>query len=230
MKTSVIEVDDLLSVLTVDEVEKRLEDVAGVESATVNYAAKNATVRYDETLLEVADIKVLVHQRGQRPPSESQAKDGKEEKPEHKSEPKPEEKRGVKPTPQAAPASASSKAEPVTPATEPKPTSAGDAQKTKVDPVAPISASESKPLAKNPVVAPATPSTDEHEDHQEPGALGKLTAWVRNNFTSEDKDSTKPGAQVSTPGASGTKTSLDPPATEPKTARVDSRAEKHTGN
>ena len=135
MKTSVIEVDDLLSVLTVDEVEKRLEDVAGVESATVNYAAKNATVRYDETLLEVADIKVLVHQRGQRPPGESQAKDGKEEKPEHKSEPKPEEKPGVKPTPQAAPASASPKADPVTPVTaptpKPKPAAAGDGPRTK---------------------------------------------------------------------------------------------------
>ena len=139
MKTSVIEVDDLLSVLTVDEVEKRLEDVAGVESATVNYAAKNATVRYDETLLEVADIKILAHQRGQRPPGESQSKDGKEEKPEHKSEPKPEtkpeEQPGVKPKPQAAPASASPKADPVTTATAPKPTAAGNGQKDKVAPV-----------------------------------------------------------------------------------------------
>src|ERR1019366_861015 len=67
MKTSVIEVHDMLSVLTVDEVEKRLGQVPGVESATVNYAAGNATVRYDETLLEVADIKVLVHQRGKQP-------------------------------------------------------------------------------------------------------------------------------------------------------------------
>ena len=139
MKTSVIEVDDLLSVLTVDEVEKRLEDVAGVESATVNYAAKNATVRYDETLLEVADIKVLVHQRGQRPQDESHAKDGKEDTPEHKPEHKPEEKPGVKPTPQAAPASASPKADPVTPVTAPtpKPAAAGDGPKDKVDPIAP---------------------------------------------------------------------------------------------
>lgn len=66
MKTSIIEVSDILSILTVDEVEKRIGEVAGVESATVNYAAGNATVRYDETLLTVADIKVLVHQRGQQ--------------------------------------------------------------------------------------------------------------------------------------------------------------------
>ena len=110
MKTSVIEVRDLLSVLTVDEVEKRIEDVAGVESATVNYDAKNATVRYDETLLEVSDIKVLAHQRGQHPLGESHAKDGKEDKPEHKPEAKP----GVKPTPEAAPVSASPKADPAT--------------------------------------------------------------------------------------------------------------------
>ncbi len=45
MKTSVIEVRDMLSVLTVDEVEKRIGEVPGVESATVNYAAGNATVR-----------------------------------------------------------------------------------------------------------------------------------------------------------------------------------------
>ena len=64
MKTSVIEVHDMLSVLSVDEVEKRIGAVPGVESATVNYAAGSATVRYDETRLEVADIKLAVRQRG----------------------------------------------------------------------------------------------------------------------------------------------------------------------
>ncbi len=57
MKTSVIEVRDMLSVLTVDEVENRIRNVPGVASATVNYAARSATVRYDKTRLEVADIK-----------------------------------------------------------------------------------------------------------------------------------------------------------------------------
>ena len=64
MRTSVIEVRDLLSILTVEEVEKRIRNVHGVASATVNYAARNATVRFDETRLKVADIKVILHQRG----------------------------------------------------------------------------------------------------------------------------------------------------------------------
>ncbi|MEO7734780.1 MAG: cation transporter, partial [Kofleriaceae bacterium] len=64
MKTSVIEVHDMLSVLSVDELEKRLDDVPGVESATVNFAAGSATVRYDETRLGFADIKSAVRQRG----------------------------------------------------------------------------------------------------------------------------------------------------------------------
>ena len=99
MKTSIIEVHDMLSVLTVDEVEKRISEVPGVASATVNYAARNATVRYDETLLEVADIKVLAHQRGQQSAGESQDKDV--------SEGKFEQNPGVKPTPKVVPASAS---------------------------------------------------------------------------------------------------------------------------
>ncbi len=63
MKTSVIEVHALLSVLSVDEVEKRIGEVPGVESVTVNFAAENATVRYDETRLDVADIKSALRLR-----------------------------------------------------------------------------------------------------------------------------------------------------------------------
>ena len=98
MKTNVIEVHDMLSVLTVDEVEKRFGEVPGVASATVNFAAGNATVRYDETLLEAADIKVLVHQRGQKTAGESQGKNAGEDKPAHK--------HAAEPKPDAAPASA----------------------------------------------------------------------------------------------------------------------------
>jgi copper chaperone CopZ len=64
MKTSVIEVRDMLSVLSVDEVERRIGEVPGVESATVNHAAGSVTVRYDETRLEIGDIKSAVRQRG----------------------------------------------------------------------------------------------------------------------------------------------------------------------
>ena len=64
MKTSAIEVHDMLSVFSVDEVEKRIGEVPGVRSATVNFAAGSATVRYDETQLEATDIKSAVRQRG----------------------------------------------------------------------------------------------------------------------------------------------------------------------
>ena len=50
MKTSVI------------EVEKWIGKVLGVESVTVNYAAGNATARYDENFFKIADIKAAVHQ------------------------------------------------------------------------------------------------------------------------------------------------------------------------
>ena len=63
MKTSVMEVHAMLSVLSVEEVEKRIGEVPGVDSVTVNFAAGSATVRYDETRLEVADIKSAVRQR-----------------------------------------------------------------------------------------------------------------------------------------------------------------------
>ena len=62
MKTSVIEVRDMLSVLSVLGVEQRIGKVPGVESVTVNYAAGNATVRYDETRLDVGDIMSAVRQ------------------------------------------------------------------------------------------------------------------------------------------------------------------------
>jgi len=80
MKTSVIEVSDMLSVLSVDGLEKRIGDVPGVKSVTVNYAAGHATVRYDETRLEIADIKSAVRQRGYEssPPSVAPASDGHE--------------------------------------------------------------------------------------------------------------------------------------------------------
>ena len=122
MKTSIIEATDMLSVLSVDEVEKRFGDVPGVASATVNYAAKNVTVRYDETLLEVADIKVIVHQRGQHSAGESQDKEMGADEPKHKHE----QHAGSKPMPEVAAVSAAPpqpampKAAPVAPAPAPK--------------------------------------------------------------------------------------------------------------
>ena len=62
MKTSVFEVRDMLSVFSILGVERRIGEVPGVESATVNYATGSATVRYDETRLNIADIKSAVRQ------------------------------------------------------------------------------------------------------------------------------------------------------------------------
>ena len=76
MKTSVIEVHGMLSVLSVNEVEKRIGEVPGVESVTVNYAAGNATVRFDETRIELADIKSSVRQRGYEPASAGESPAG----------------------------------------------------------------------------------------------------------------------------------------------------------
>ncbi len=113
MKTSVMEVRDMLSVLSVDEVEKRIGEVPGVESVTVNYAAGSATVRYDETRLEVADIKSAVRQRGYELAAPAAAPEGGG----HEGHAGP----GAPPAPAAPsatpkPASAASAAAPATPA------------------------------------------------------------------------------------------------------------------
>ena len=100
MKTSVIEVHGMLSALSADAVEKRIGKVPGVQSGTVTDAAGNATVRYDEALFEIADIKVIVHQRGHQPAGESL--------PIHVSEHEPACEPAVVPTPKVAPAAASS--------------------------------------------------------------------------------------------------------------------------
>ena len=77
MKTSVIEVRDMLSVLSVAGVEQRIGKVPGVESATVNFAGGTATVRYDETRLDIADIRSDVRQSGYESDSEPGASPGK---------------------------------------------------------------------------------------------------------------------------------------------------------
>ncbi|WAP68404.1 heavy metal translocating P-type ATPase [Jiella pelagia] len=64
MRTSVIEVGDLLTASSPDEVGKRIGEVPGVESVSVDHAAESATVRYDETRIEVAEIKSLVQRSG----------------------------------------------------------------------------------------------------------------------------------------------------------------------
>jgi copper chaperone CopZ len=130
MKTSVIEVHDMLSVFSVDEVEKRIGDVPGVGSVTVNHAAGSATVRYDETRLEIADIKSTVRQRGYDSAAPAAAPEGHG----HDGHIAPG-------APPATPAPAAQKARPVAPATAGA-VSAGTAQQDKAAPDATPSTTE----------------------------------------------------------------------------------------
>lgn len=76
MKTSVMKVHDMLSVLSVSGVEERIGEVPGVESVTVDFAAGSATVRFDETRLTLADIRSSVRQSGSQ---DDAADDGKKD-------------------------------------------------------------------------------------------------------------------------------------------------------
>jgi Cu2+-exporting ATPase len=158
MKTSVIEVHAMLSVLSVDEVERRIGEVPGVESVTVNYAARSATVRYDETRLEVADIKSAVRQRGYEPaaPAAASAGDGHE-------------------------GHTAAGAPPATPATAaPKPAAAA--------PAAPQSAPDAAPMPAAPKSAPAAPAGKDHEGHAAPGAQPAMPADMAHEMGHDGKD------------------------------------------
>jgi Cu2+-exporting ATPase len=219
MKTSVIEMRDMLAVLTVDEVESRLGDIPGVESATVNYAAGNATVRYDETLLDVPDIKVLVHQHGKQASG-----DGKHENAE--SDAPPSEITADKPAPPPE--------EPVSP---PVPVVPVDQASVQVPPIAPPSApvaTEPKPATDAATAtsasAPATPAGDEHQDHEEPGTIDKLGTWIKDAFTGDDKNKAESDAQASPPAADAPKAAPGAPAANSKAAPAASAGGGHTGH
>lgn len=64
MKTNTIEVGGMLSALSAHGVEKRLNSLAGVHKAEVNYVAGSATVVYDETVTDLMAIKTKVHDCG----------------------------------------------------------------------------------------------------------------------------------------------------------------------
>ena len=145
MKTSVMEVRDMLSVLSALGVEKRIGEVPGVESVTVNYAAGTATVRYDETRLDVADIKSDVRQSGfeeAAPTAVGPVGSG------HKGHATPD-------AAQASPASPTPKTPPGTPAAA----GAGSAGAAQADNAAPDGAppATSKPSPGVDAPAPATP-------------------------------------------------------------------------
>ena len=195
MKTSVIEVHDMLSVLTVDEVEKRIGGVLGVESATVNYAAGNATVRYDETRLEVADIKVIVHQRGHQPAGESLPIDVSEHEPARKPD--------AVTAPKVAPASAS-KPEAAMPKTSTVAASAvppvtvpgGDGQLDKAAPIA-------QPSTPEPAAPKAAPAA--------------MAAPIVRAGDGQQQDKATPSATLSATPAAPPKPSPVAPAAKPST-------------
>ena len=145
MKTSVMEVRDMLSVLSALGVEKRIGEVPGVESVTVNYAAGTATVRYDETRLNVADIKSDVRQSGFEEVATTAAGPAGGGHKGHT-------------TPDAAPASPASPS-PKTPPVTPAAAGAGSAGAAQPDKTAPNGASPttSKPAASADAPASATP-------------------------------------------------------------------------
>ena len=64
MRTSVIEVGGLLSVLSGRGVEKQLAKLRGVERVEVNYVSGSATVVYNEAVIDLKTIKARVHQCG----------------------------------------------------------------------------------------------------------------------------------------------------------------------
>jgi Cu2+-exporting ATPase len=164
MKTSVIEVRDMLSVLGVDELEKRVGEVPGVESATVDFAAGSVTVRYDETRIEATDIKSAVRQRGY----EAAAPGGAAEAHDHANHtgsgaPAVHVPAAAKPpagTPATAGAALASSAE------QPKAAPSATSKASAAAPPAPTSAAPKSPPAA-PAVAPASPAP--HAGHEHDG-------------------------------------------------------------
>jgi Cu2+-exporting ATPase len=169
MKTSVIEVHAMLSVWSVDEVEKRIGKVPGVESVTVNYAAGSATVRYDETRLEVADIKSVVRQSGYEsaPPAATSAGDGHEGH-----------------TPPGAPPATSAPAAPKTSAVD------GHESQTVpgAQPPTPVSAASKASTVAPDTAAPTVPAGKAHEGHAAPGAQPAMSADMAHEMGHSGKD------------------------------------------
>ncbi len=204
MKTSVIDVHDMLSVLSVQGVEERIGEVPGVESVTVNHAALSATVRYDETRLHVSDIKSDVRQRGHALASESASKF------DHGTGPESEEQ--APPPPSPAPSVAQKDAENVAP-NAPQKGSLRAAEPTITD-------------------AAATPAATliAGTDSQADGPIEKATAWVREALAGDDKD--KPGAPSPSPVAAQPKASSpSSAASAPATGHADHQDHKdHQGH
>jgi len=215
MKTSVIEVHEMLSVWSVDEVEKRIGEVPGVESVTVNYAAKSATVRYDETRLQVADIKSAVRQSGYESPGESP--------------PTPKASTTAPVAPSAAPAPAAPKPSPATPTvTSAGPKSAtdaaaavpapaapkGDGQQAKAEPAAP----PATPVAATPKPSPDAPAAKPAPTSAAPKPVAPAAPAPAAPAGDGKKDKAATDSPPSTPAVAAPKPHPDAPVAAPGAA------------
>jgi Cu2+-exporting ATPase len=211
MKTSVIDVHAMLSVLSVDEVEKRIGEVPGVESVTVNFAASSATVRYDETRLDVADIKSSVRQRGHAPDApavpEPAPAAGAAPAPAAQATPQTAPDAGAAPTsaPGVAPQAATApKAAPVAPpvaAVPPAPATAPDSSEA----ATPKPGAEAMPagmkMPEKPADAPKTDAAPAPTDPpapadapEAPSLLQRLRSWVAPADTPAEQKPATPAA------------------------------------
>ena len=232
MKTSVIEVRDMLSVLSVDGVEKRIGEVPGVESVTVNFAAKSATVRYDETRLEVADIKSDVRQRGFESADDASPKQASGHGAASAAAGPPASQN------LPAPPAAAANADPVEPLpaaaatpTEAAVPAADDSPKPDPEPAAPAApASEAGADQSAAVPTPTSPAADATQEVAEPGAIEKLTAWVHDSFAGEDKAPPQPSPAPAAPSADNPKATASGPATPEPSAAAHGDHSAHAGH
>ena len=181
MKTSVISVHDMLSVLSVSGIEKRIGEVPGVESVTVNFAAESATVRYDETRLDVADIKSAVRQSGYEsaPPAAPAADES------HEGHTLP----GVP----GAPSQASPVTPQTTPATTPAPTTPAVPGVATAAPVPVAGEQQEKPAnavppTTEPKPAATAPAGTGHEGHTAPGGQSAMSTDMAHEMGHDGMD------------------------------------------
>ncbi|NOT39532.1 MAG: heavy metal translocating P-type ATPase [Alphaproteobacteria bacterium] len=179
MKTSVIEVRDMLSVLSVLGVEKRIGEVPGVESVTVNFAAATATVRYDETRLSIADIRSDVRQSGYESAVASPAVGAE---PAAASAGSHEDHTA----PETSPATASAAPNP---SADPSATAGTDSASTVQQGKAVSAGVPAPPAPAAPApAATATPTVAGHEGHAAPGAASAMSAEMAHEMGHSGKD------------------------------------------
>jgi Cu2+-exporting ATPase len=199
MKTSVIDVRDMLSVLSVAGVEEHIEDVPGVESATVNFAAHTATVRYDETRLDVPDIKSAVRQRRYESAHEKSVQ-GAAPATQHEHEHEPMREPETGPEASKVPAVASvATPQPAAPAIKSEESAAGSPPEG--PPVAPSAANPGTATASPAdMLSTASDPTSGQADAAEESVLGKVGHWVKATLTGDAKDEPVPDVPAAAQG------------------------------